>query len=133
MAHAEATGQEFLGRETDYDGERIVYIAFEMEEGMLKEYAESAGVKDGEYQPGQPVSSLHQVAQRWGVAVETAARGPSVACRPWLPRECAWRRHGRHACRQMGQRMPLGASESHAGVLTTSSAYHCPGMGVFRV
>lgn len=31
-------------------------------------------IRDGEYQPGQPVASRHQVAQRWGVAVETAAR-----------------------------------------------------------
>ena len=48
MAHAVATGEEFLGRATDYDGERIVYAAFEMEDGTLKEYATSAGVKDGE-------------------------------------------------------------------------------------
>jgi DNA-binding GntR family transcriptional regulator len=31
-------------------------------------------IRDGKYQPGQPVASRHQVAQRWGVAVETAAR-----------------------------------------------------------
>jgi GntR family transcriptional regulator len=31
-------------------------------------------IRDGEYPPGQPIASRHQVAQTYGVAVETAAR-----------------------------------------------------------
>jgi len=31
-------------------------------------------IRDGTYPVGQPVASRHQVAQRFGVAVETAAR-----------------------------------------------------------
>ena len=36
--------EEFLGRETTYDGGRIAYLAFEMEEGDIKTYAKDAGL-----------------------------------------------------------------------------------------
>jgi GntR family transcriptional regulator len=35
-------------------------------------------IRDGTYPPGLPVASRHQVAQRFGVAVETAARAHAV-------------------------------------------------------
>ena len=35
-------------------------------------------IRDGTYEVGQPVASRHQVAQRFGVAVETSARAHRV-------------------------------------------------------